>query len=63
MNSTAFFENNLEHWDHKRGMCSLSTEIKVPLNLLAEAEANGLELDTCWKVLVRTDAGLLELDQ
>ena len=62
-NWNEYLENNLEHWDHKRGMCSLSTEIKVPLNLLAEAEANGLELDTCWKVLVRTDAGLLELDQ
>lgn len=62
-NWTEYLENDLEHWDHKRGKCSLSTEVKVPLNLLAEAEANGLKLDTCWKVLVHTDAGLLELDQ
>ena len=44
-------------------MCNVSAEVKVPLNLLAEAEEFGLTLDNAWKVFVRTDAGVLEVER
>jgi hypothetical protein len=44
-------------------MCNLSAEVKVPLNLLAEAEEFGFTLDGNWKVLVRTDNGVLEVER
>jgi len=44
-------------------MCNVSAEVKVPLNLLAEAEEFGFTLDNAWKVFVRTDAGMLEVER
>ena len=58
-----YIEESVEQWDYKRGMCNLSAEVKVPLNLLAEAEEFGFTLDGNWKVLVRTDNGVLEVER
>ena len=58
-----YIEESVEQWDHKRGMCNVSAEVKVPLNLLAEAEEFGFTLDNAWKVFVRTDAGVLEVER
>ena len=58
-----YVEETLEQWDFKRGMCNLSTEVEVPLNLLAEAESYGFILGGGWQVYVQTDAGLLEVER
>ena len=58
-----YIEESVEQWDHKRGMCNVFAEVKVPLNLLAEAEDCGLTLDNAWRVFVRTDAGVLEVER
>lgn len=58
-----YVEETLEQWDFKRGMCNLSTEVEVPLNLLAEAESYGFTLGGGWQVYVQTDAGLLEVER
>ena len=57
-----YVEENLDQWDFKRGMCNLSTEVEVPLNLLAEAENFGFTLGAAWEVFVRTDAGELRVE-
>ena len=58
-----YIDETLEQWDFKRGMCNLSTEVEVPLNLLAEAESYGFILGGGWQVYVQTDAGLLEVER
>jgi len=58
-----YIEESVEQWDYKRGMCNVFAEVKVPLNLLAEAEDCGLTLDNAWRVFVRTDAGVLEVER
>ena len=50
-----FIESSTEKYDYKRGFCTLSTRLKVPV-------ANLLEVDPLlagWKVEVQTGAGVL----
>jgi hypothetical protein len=52
------FDSSTEHYDYKRGYCTVSTAIKIPLNQLVDAgeSING------WTVTVSTPNGTLTLD-
>ena len=53
-----FIEHSTEKYDHKRGFCTLSTDIKVSVkNLLTSSPYLG-----GWTASVRTDSGTLTLD-
>lgn len=57
-----FIDERLEQWDSKRGMCKMSAEFEVPLNLLIEAEENGFCLSENWLALVQTEDGIMEVE-
>ena len=53
-----FIESSTEKYDHKRGFCTLSAEIEVPLNNLFSAQPNLYG----WDVVVETPLGSLTVD-
>jgi hypothetical protein len=53
-----FIESSTEKYDHKRGFCTLSAEIEVPLNNLFSARPNLYG----WDVVVETPLGSLTVD-
>lgn len=57
-----YIDERLEQWDSKRGLCKMSAEIEVPLNLLLEAGDNGLHLGEMWTAFVETTDGILEVN-
>mgnify|MGYP003653578306 CR=1 FL=1 len=53
-----FIEHSTEKYDHKRGFCTLSAEVQVPVsNVISKSPYLG-----SWKISVKTSNGVLTLD-
>ena len=57
-----YVSERLEMWSSKKGLCHLTTELKISPLLLRQAEENGLTLDERWKIKVETLDGELILN-
>lgn len=53
-----FIEHSTERFDHKRGFCTLSTEVQVPMSEII-SESPFL---SGWEISVKTDNGTLTID-
>jgi hypothetical protein len=51
-------EASTERYDHKRGFCTVSAKVEVPVQQLIENESAA----TGWKVSVQTENGTLCVD-